>query len=75
MESLILGVKVIAKRYDAIDELLNDKNGIIVDTIDEITQMLKKCINENQKEIIVPLYDYNALNDNQFSKMINGEFK
>lgn len=70
LEALILGVKVIAKRYDAIDELLNKNNGIIVDTIDDMVLKLKECMDGNTNEIIQPLYDYNALNDSQFENLI-----
>lgn len=75
-EAVVLNTVVVAKRYDAIDEVLNDTNGIVVDSFDEIFERIyqlysdKDFFNE-KKHNVHPLMDYNKLNIEQLEQLLN----
>ena len=75
-EAVALNIVVVAKRYDAIDEVLNDSNGIVVDTFEEIYVSLYKLYSDKhfyseKKQKVHPLMDYNKLNVQQFEQLLN----
>lgn len=75
-EAILLGTVVIAKKYDAISEVLDDNNGIVVETFDEIFNELLKLYTDSHsciypKRKVLPLIDYNKLNAQQFATILN----
>lgn len=69
VESLILGLKVVAYRYDAINEIIDSSNGIICDNYDEIyqklTDVIKSTDNFFDNKTISIIMDYNEENNRQ----------
>ncbi len=71
LEALYLGVPVVAYRYEAINELIEDgKNGIVVDSFDKMTDGIKEVLENVErltklKKHARPLCDYNELNNEQ----------
>lgn len=69
VESIILGIKVVAYRYDAINEIIDSSNGIVCNNYEDIYQRLTEFIKSrgsflNNKTISV-LMDYNEANNRQ----------
>ena len=77
LEALYLGVPVIAYRYDAISELIeNEKNGIVVDSFDEIYDKTKELLGDNDKlkklkEQASLICDYNEMNKKQIMEVFD----
>lgn len=74
-EAILLGTVVVAKRYDAITEVLNEENGIIADTFDGIHDAIHRLYYDRTaylkfKNKVVPITDYNQLNAEQFSELM-----
>ena len=76
LEALVLNTPVIAYKYEAIGEVVkNERNGIIVNTYDELYKRLLDILSGEKKidsiiERSEPLYDYNSLNKEQFDNLI-----
>ena len=69
VESIILGIKVVAYRYDAINEIIDSSNGIVCNNYEDIYQRLTEVIKSrgsflNNKTNSV-LMDYNEANNRQ----------
>ena len=74
-EAIQLGTVVVAKKYDAINEVIDGHNGLVADTFDEIFENLYQLYKDKQlymkyKSQVTPLMDYNQLNAVQFSEIL-----
>lgn len=75
LEALVLGVPALAYRFDAIDEVLKDSNGLVVDSFDDMQEEIEKLITnksyyEQLKAKTHVLLDYNKLNSAQTEKIL-----
>lgn len=76
VEALLLKTPVIALEYCAISEIINKNNGFVCKTYDDIYEILKQCLyNQNKIEQLVGqpslLVDYNKYNQLQFRKILD----
>lgn len=76
VESLVIGTPVVAIRYEAICEIINNQNGVIVENFEELKYEIKKCITdtiyyENRKSKTKLLYDYNEVGRKQFVELLD----
>ena len=77
LEALYLGVPVVAYRYDAINELIEDGvNGIVVNTFDEMFVKINKLLEDkellhNLKRQASPIFDYNEMNKKQIMEIFD----
>lgn len=74
IESLVLNIPVISLRYEAIDEVLNDSNGVVVNSYEEIYNCIKQFYTHRQELVILKqkssiLMDYNSLNNKQIESI------
>lgn len=79
LEALTLNIPVIAYKYEAISELLNDSNGIVCSSIDEMLNTISNLINNQEAYSVLKnrshaIADYNLISSEQFKNLIN-EFK
>ena len=75
-ESLILNTPVVALRYDAIGELIDGKNGIVVDDYKEMEEVISKILNERDeysqlKNNTRLLMDYNSIHNRQITALLD----
>lgn len=75
LEALVLGTPSIAYRFDAINEVLDDTNGLVVDSFENLGYVIEKLINNNLiyrqlKRNTHVLVDYNKQNAEQFRKIL-----
>ena len=76
LESLILNTPVVALRYEAIDEVVqNGENGIVADTFEDLYQQLKNLFSEKErlnelKVTATPLLDYTKQNELQIKDIL-----
>lgn len=77
LEALYLGAPVVAYRYDAINELIEDGvNGIVIDTFDEMFKKLENLLIDNEqlknlKKQARSFCDYNELNRKQIMEIFD----
>ena len=75
LEALILKTPVVAYRYDSIDELLTESNGVVCDDFDQLKDKVTELVEDKviyaelQKKTAL-LSDYNALSEKQFLALI-----
>lgn len=71
LEALTLNIPVIAYKYEAVSELLNESNGIVCESFDDMSNTLSNLIN-NQKAYMElknrsqAIADYNSISSEQF---------
>lgn len=76
LEALILNTPVVAYRYDAIDEVIaNGVNGLVTDSFEELYWMINRLLTKNDeleslRKKTRPLMDYNNLNEEQISDIL-----
>lgn len=74
VEALVLGTPVVAKRYDAIDEVMDETSGFVVDSYEEMSCILVNLLSGNDLherfKFVRPILDYNRMNDIHFGKLI-----
>lgn len=75
-EALLLGTLVVGLYFDAINELIDGSNGIVVNTFDEMTECIKNLASFSQnyqqlRERTHLLLDYNEIGKEQFEEMLN----
>lgn len=76
LEALTLETPVVAYKFEAVSELLNDSNGIVCSSFDEMEKVIAKLIKDhsaygdlkNKSHVIA---DYNSLSSEQFQNLIN----
>ena len=75
MEALVLKKPVIAYRYDAVGELINDReNGFIANSFIELANIIELILTKPENNFLKnrgPVIDYNALNDIQIIDLFN----
>lgn len=75
LEALVLETPSIAYRFDAINEVLDETNGLVVDSFEELEQAIEKLIKngliyEQLRRKAHVLVDYNKQNAEQFRKIL-----
>lgn len=75
LEALVLGVPTLAYRFEAIDEVLKDSNGLVADSFNDMQEEIEKLITdqsyyERLKARTHVLLDYNNLNSEQIEKIL-----
>lgn len=73
VEALALGTSVIALKYSAINEVLNNTNGVVCDTYNDIYMQLCQLFQSQSVDYISKpalLMDYNALNHQQMIEVL-----
>lgn len=75
LEALVLKKPVIAYRYDAVGELINDReNGFIANSFIELANIIELILTKPENNFLKnrgPVIDYNALNDIQIIDLFN----
>lgn len=74
IESLVLGTPVLALRYDAIDEVLNGTNGLVVSSFDDMKNTIERLVctptyYSDIKGRTRTLVDYEVMNKKQISTL------
>lgn len=75
LEALVLGTPSIAYRFDAIDEILNESNGYVANSFDELCQVIENVIGNASlyaqlKNKTHVLFDYNLKNATQIETIL-----
>lgn len=75
LEALVLGTPSIAYKFDAINEVLNETNGLVVNSFEDLDQEIEKLINNKSlyKQLRLKthvLIDYNKKNTEAFEKIL-----
>lgn len=75
IEALTLGTPVVALHYDAIEEVVNESNGIVVTSFKEMQDVIEGLLQKSDyyrdvKNKTKPLFDYEVMNRDQIQALL-----
>ena len=76
LEALTLETPVVSYKFEAVSELLNDTNGIVCPSFDEMERVIARLIRDHSAYEVLKnktrvIADYNLLSSDQFQNLIN----
>lgn len=80
LEALTLETPVVSYKFEAVSELLNDTNGIVCPSFDEMERVIARLIRDHSAYEVLKnktrvIADYNLLSSEQFQNLINNALR